>query len=39
MVRADVFLALRSDGVSVLLECTAVLLPAIPHWGADLRRR
>jgi len=27
-----VFLTLRSDRLSVLLDCTAVLLPAILHW-------
>ena len=30
------FVHLRSEGVSVLLDCTRGRLPALAHWGADL---
>ena len=32
------FVHLRSEGVSVLLDCTRGRLPALAHWGADLGR-
>ncbi len=34
--RADCVIALRSDGVSLVLDISAGRLPAIVHWGADL---
>ena len=34
--RADCVIALRSDGVSLVLDVSAGQLPAIVHWGADL---
>ena len=34
--RANCVIALRSDGVSVVLDVSAGQLPAIVHWGADL---
>jgi alpha-galactosidase len=34
--RADCVIALRSEGVSLVLDVSAGQLPAIVHWGADL---
>jgi alpha-galactosidase len=34
--RADCVIALRSEGVSLVLDVSAGRLPAIVHWGADL---
>jgi alpha-galactosidase len=34
--RADCVVALRSEGVSLVLDVSAGQLPAIVHWGADL---
>ena len=34
--RANCVIALRSEGVSVVLDVSAGQLPAILHWGADL---
>ena len=34
--RANCVIALRSEGVSVVLDVSAGQLPAIVHWGADL---
>ena len=34
--RANCVIALRSEGVSLLLDVSAGQLPAIAHWGADL---
>ena len=34
--RANSVIALRSEGVSLVLDITAGQLPAIVHWGADL---
>ena len=34
--RANCVIALRSEGVSLLLDVSAGQLPAIVHWGADL---
>jgi alpha-galactosidase len=34
--RANCVIALRSEGVSLVLDVTAGRLPAIVHWGADL---
>jgi alpha-galactosidase len=34
--RADCLIALRSEGVSLVLDISAGQLPAIVHWGADL---
>jgi alpha-galactosidase len=36
MARPDLFVHLRSSGVSLLLDCTDGQLPAVMHWGADL---
>ncbi len=33
---SGVFIALRTEGVSVLLDITDGQLPAVVHWGADL---
>ena len=33
---ANVVVALRAEGVSLLIDVTAGQLPAIVHWGADL---
>ncbi len=34
--RANCVIALRSEGVSLVLDVSAGQLPAIVHWGADL---
>ena len=34
--RANCVIALRSEGVSVVLDVSTGQLPAIVHWGADL---
>jgi alpha-galactosidase len=34
--RVDAFIALRGEGVSLLLDVTDGRLPAVVHWGADL---
>ena len=34
--RANCVIALRSEGVSLLLDISGGQLPAIVHWGADL---
>jgi alpha-galactosidase len=34
--RANCVIALRFEGVSLLLDITSGQLPAIVHWGADL---
>ena len=34
--RANCVIALRSEGVSLLLDVSGGQLPAIVHWGADL---
>ena len=34
--RANCVIALRSEGVSLVLDVTSGQLPAIVHWGADL---
>ena len=34
--RANCVIALRSEGVSLVLDISAGQLPAIVHWGADL---
>ena len=36
--RANCVIALRSQGVSLVLDISAGQLPAIVHWGADLDR-
>ena len=34
--RADCMIALRSEGVSLLIDISGGQLPAVVHWGADL---
>jgi alpha-galactosidase len=34
--RVDAFIALRGEGVSLLLDVTNARLPAVLHWGADV---
>ena len=34
--RGNCVIALRSEGVSLLLDISSGQLPAIVHWGADL---
>ena len=33
---ANCMIALRAEGVSLVIDVTAGQLPAIVHWGADL---